>query len=76
MLDRTSPGELVRGHADLLRADVAVIADGGNYRTGVPTIGTSVRGVTDCAVTVTCCPSRSTAARTAAVPDAVTALRG
>ena len=30
--------DLVQGHADLLRADVAVIADGGNYRTGVPTI--------------------------------------
>ena len=31
-----APPELVRGNADLLRADVAVIADGGNYRTGVP----------------------------------------
>ena len=44
--------ELVGGQGDLLRADVAIVADGGNYRTGVPTIGTSVRGVTDCVVTV------------------------
>ena len=44
--------ELVRGHADLIRADVAVIADAGNYRTGVPTITSSVRGVTDCVVSV------------------------
>jgi acetylornithine deacetylase/succinyl-diaminopimelate desuccinylase-like protein len=36
--------ELVRGNAELLRADVALIADGGNVRTGEPTIGTSVRG--------------------------------
>ncbi len=42
--------ELVRGNADLLRADVAVIGDSGNYRTGVPTITTSIRGVTDCVV--------------------------
>ena len=36
--------ELVQGNAELLRADVALIADGGNYRTGYPTVGTSVRG--------------------------------
>ena len=34
---------LVQGNADLLRADVAVIADGGNYRTGVPTLNSSIR---------------------------------
>jgi acetylornithine deacetylase/succinyl-diaminopimelate desuccinylase-like protein len=44
--------DLVRGHADLICADVAVIADAGNYRTGVPTITSSIRGVTDCVVTV------------------------
>jgi acetylornithine deacetylase/succinyl-diaminopimelate desuccinylase-like protein len=44
--------ELVQGNADLLRADVAVVADSGNYRSGVPTITTSVRGVTDCIVEV------------------------
>jgi acetylornithine deacetylase/succinyl-diaminopimelate desuccinylase-like protein len=44
--------QLVQGHADLLRADVVVVADSGNYRSGVPTITTSVRGVTDCIVEV------------------------
>jgi cysteinylglycine-S-conjugate dipeptidase len=44
--------ELVRGNAALIRADVAVIADSGNYRTGVPTITSSIRGVTDCVVQV------------------------
>jgi acetylornithine deacetylase/succinyl-diaminopimelate desuccinylase-like protein len=44
--------ELIAGNADLLRADVAIVADSGNYRAGVPTITTSVRGVTDCVVEV------------------------
>jgi acetylornithine deacetylase/succinyl-diaminopimelate desuccinylase-like protein len=44
--------ELIQGNADLLRSDVAIVADSGNYRTGVPTITTSVRGVTDCVVEV------------------------
>jgi len=44
--------ELIGGHADLLRADVAVVADSGNYRAGVPTMTTSVRGVTDCVIEV------------------------
>lgn len=44
--------QLVKGNADLLRADVAVIADGGNYRNGLPTITTSLRGITDCIVEV------------------------
>jgi acetylornithine deacetylase/succinyl-diaminopimelate desuccinylase-like protein len=44
--------ELIGGHADLLRADLAIVADSGNYRAGVPTITTSVRGVTDCVVEV------------------------
>lgn len=48
--------DLVHGHADLLAADVAVIADGGNYRTGVPTLGTSVRGVTSVRVRVDVLP--------------------
>ena len=58
--------ELVRGHTDLLRADVAVIADGGNVRTGVPTVDTSVRGVADCTITVSVMPIARTAASTAA----------
>jgi acetylornithine deacetylase/succinyl-diaminopimelate desuccinylase-like protein len=67
--------ELVEGHADLLRADVAIIADGGNHRTGVPTIGTSVRGVTDCRVTVRVLPiAQHSGSYGGPVPDAVTAL--
>ena len=67
--------ELVDGHADLLRADVAVVADGGNERTGVPTIGTSVRGVTDCRVTVRVLPiAQHSGAYGGPVPDAITAL--
>src|SRR5918999_1218305 len=49
--------QLVQGNADVLRADVAVIADGGNYRTGVPTMNTSIRGVTDIVVQVRVLPS-------------------
>jgi len=67
--------EMVEGHADLLRADVAVVADGGNDRTGVPTLGTSVRGVTDCRVTVSVLPSaRHSGAYGGPIPDAITAL--
>jgi cysteinylglycine-S-conjugate dipeptidase len=67
--------ELVQGHAELLRADVAVIADGGNYRTGVPTIGTSVRGITDCEVTVRVLPiAQHSGAYGGPIPDAITAL--
>ncbi len=47
---------LVHGHADLLRADVAVVADSGNIRTGVPTITTSVRGATSLRVRVDVLP--------------------
>ncbi len=67
--------ELVGGHADLIRADVAVIADGGNYRTGVPTIGTSVRGVTDCIVEVSVLPqAQHSGSYGGPIPDAITAL--
>ena len=67
--------ELVQGHADLLRADVAVVADGGNYRTGVPTIGTSVRGVTDCIVEVSVLPqAQHSGSYGGPIPDAITAL--
>jgi cysteinylglycine-S-conjugate dipeptidase len=67
--------ELVQGHADLLRADVAVIADGGNYRTGVPTMNTSIRGVTDIVVQVRVLPSaQHSGAYGGPIPDAITAL--
>ncbi len=43
---------LIHGHRELLAADVVVVADGGNYRNGVPTLGVTLRGVVDCRVTV------------------------
>lgn len=67
--------DLVRGQGDLLKADVAIVADGGNYRTGVPTIGTSVRGVTDCRVTVSVLPiAQHSGSNGGPIPDAITAL--
>jgi acetylornithine deacetylase/succinyl-diaminopimelate desuccinylase-like protein len=67
--------QLIDGHADRLRADVAVIADGGNFRTGVPTIGTSVRGVTSCEVRVDVLPiAVHSGAFGGPLPDAISAL--
>jgi acetylornithine deacetylase/succinyl-diaminopimelate desuccinylase-like protein len=67
--------DLVRGNADLLRADVAVIADGGNYRTGVPTINTSVRGITDCVIQVRVLEqAQHSGSYGGPIPDAITAL--
>ncbi|MGH3275069.1 MAG: M20/M25/M40 family metallo-hydrolase [Streptosporangiaceae bacterium] len=39
-------------HAELLKADVIVVCDGGNWKTGVPSIGTSTRGIVDCIIEV------------------------
>ena len=67
--------DLVKGNADLLRADVAVIGDGGNYRTGIPTINTSVRGVTDCVVEVRVLEqAQHSGSYGGPIPDAITAL--
>jgi cysteinylglycine-S-conjugate dipeptidase len=67
--------QLVQGNADLLRADVAVIADGGNYRTGVPTLNSSIRGVTDIVVQVRVLPTaQHSGAYGGPIPDAITAL--
>jgi acetylornithine deacetylase/succinyl-diaminopimelate desuccinylase-like protein len=67
--------ELVQGNADLLRADVAVIADSGNYRRGVPTITTSIRGVTDCVVEVRVLEqAQHSGSFGGPIPDAYTAL--
>jgi acetylornithine deacetylase/succinyl-diaminopimelate desuccinylase-like protein len=67
--------QLVQGNADLLRADVAVIADGGNYRTGVPTLNSSIRGVTDIVVQVRVLPSaQHSGSYGGPIPDAITAL--
>jgi acetylornithine deacetylase/succinyl-diaminopimelate desuccinylase-like protein len=67
--------QLVRDNADLLRADVAIIADGGNHRTGEPTIGTSVRGVTAVEVRVDVLPeAKHSGGYGGPLPDAVMAL--
>jgi len=67
--------DLVQGHADLLRADVAVVADSGNYRTGVPTITLSTRGVTDCVVRVRVLDqAQHSGSFGGPMPDAITAL--
>jgi cysteinylglycine-S-conjugate dipeptidase len=66
---------LVRGNRDLLRSDVAVIADGGNYRTGVPTIETSIRGSTHVTVRVDVLPiAQHSGAFGGPLPDAIMAL--
>jgi cysteinylglycine-S-conjugate dipeptidase len=67
--------DLIDGHAERLCADVAIIADGGNLRTGVPTVGTSVRGVTSCEVRVDVLPiAVHSGAYGGPLPDAITAL--
>lgn len=67
--------ELVRGHADLIRADVAVVADGGNYRTGLPTITLSTRGVTDCVIRVRVLKqAQHSGSYGGPMPDAISAL--
>ena len=67
--------DLVQGHADMLRADVAVIADSGNYRTGVPTITTSIRGVTDCVIEVRVLgQAQHSGSYGGPIPDAISAL--
>src|SRR3954463_7397209 len=66
---------LVQGNADLLRADVAVVADSGNIRTGVPTITTSVRGATSLEVRVDVLPQAvHSGAFGGPLPDAISAL--
>jgi acetylornithine deacetylase/succinyl-diaminopimelate desuccinylase-like protein len=67
--------QLVVDNADLIRADVAVIGDSGNYRTGVPTITTSIRGVTDCVVQVRVLDqAQHSGSYGGPIPDAITAL--
>jgi acetylornithine deacetylase/succinyl-diaminopimelate desuccinylase-like protein len=44
--------EYIDQYADMLAADVIVIADTGNFRTGTPTLTTSLRGLVDCYVEV------------------------
>ena len=43
---------LIREHADLLAADVAIVADAGMYRSGTPGLTISIRGVVSCIVEI------------------------
>ena len=66
---------LIGEHTYLLGSDVVAVADGGNWRTGVPTLETSIRGVVDCRVTVRVLdvPVHS-GTHGGAAPDALSAL--
>lgn len=44
--------EFLDTYADLLQTDAIIIGDAGNWRVGVPTLTTSLRGLLDCKVTV------------------------
>jgi acetylornithine deacetylase/succinyl-diaminopimelate desuccinylase-like protein len=66
---------VIGAHEELLAADAVGVADGGNWRTGVPAIGTSMRGVVDCRVTVrTLDLAVHSGAFGGAVPDALISL--
>ena len=45
-------GQVLQSHADLLQADVVVVADSGNWKVGVPALTTSLRGLIDATVEV------------------------
>jgi acetylornithine deacetylase/succinyl-diaminopimelate desuccinylase-like protein len=67
--------DLVRGNADLIRSDIAVIADGGNHRTGLPAIDVSLRGVTDCVIEVRVLDqAQHSGTYGGPIPDAITSL--
>ncbi len=62
-------------YSDLLRADVVVLADSGNWRTGEPALTTSLRGVVACVIEVrTLNHGVHSGEYGGAVPDALTVL--
>ncbi len=66
---------LIGDHRELLAADAAVIADSGNWRLGVPTLTTTLRGVTDCRVEVRVLDQAvHSGVYGGPIPDALTAL--
>lgn len=66
---------LLAQYADLLRADVFIIADSGNWSVGTPSFTTTLRGMADCVVEVrTLDHALHSGVFGGAVPDAVTTL--
>ncbi len=66
---------LIRDNADLVRADVAIIADSGNWRRGVPTLTTTLRGVVDCRVEIRVLDKAvHSGSYGGAIPDALSAM--
>ncbi|HAH06691.1 MAG TPA: dipeptidase [Elusimicrobia bacterium] len=67
--------EFLKKYAKLLKADVLVIADSGNHKTGVPSMTTSLRGLVNADVTVSSCrQSLHSGMWGGPVPDPVLAL--
>lgn len=67
--------EFLGRHAEMLAADVIVIADAGNWRTGQPAFTTSLRGLVDCVVEVrTLDYAVHSGGYGGALPDAITTL--
>ncbi|HEX9122735.1 MAG TPA: dipeptidase [Actinomycetota bacterium] len=66
---------LIETNRDLVQADVAVVADSGNWRRGVPTLTTTLRGVVDCRVEVRVLnQAMHSGAYGGPIPDALTSL--
>ena len=67
--------EFITTYADDLRADVVVLADSGNWRTGEPALTTSLRGVVACLIEVrTLDHAVHSGEYGGAIPDALTVL--